>query len=217
MALPSPAPMPITEVRPETLKSGARARGFSTIELLVAMAVTAVITVIAIIQLGTVMRGARADSAMRIVLDQMRQAREYAIANRRYVAVSFPIVGSQSQVVITQMNALTPGAGTANPVLSTVPLARPTGFLLVGTLPDTPDGFGNSGAICFNGIAGGPPAGMLFQSDGELVDAGTFLPINGSIFLAEANQPSSARALTILGTTGRVRGWRPGGTGWLQF
>jgi type II secretory pathway pseudopilin PulG len=192
-------------------------QGFSTVELLIAMAMTAVISVIAIIQLSAAMRSARSDSAMRIVVDQLRQAREYSIANRRYVAISFPVVAGEAQIVMTQMNTLTPGAGGVNPVLSTVPLPQPIQFLVIGSLPDTPDGFGNASPIDFGGVAGGPAGGMFFQSDGELVDGTAFLPINGSVFIAEQNQAASARAVTVLGTTGRVRGWKPGGNGWLQF
>lgn len=191
--------------------------GFSTIELLIGMAITAVVTVIAILQLNAALRSARSDSAMRIIVDQMRQAREYSIANRRYVSVAFPIVNGQPQIVITQINTLTPGAGLANPVLSTVPISAPLSYALVGTLPDTPDSFGNGAPIFFGGVGGGPAGGMLFQSDGELVDGSAFLPINGTVFVAEQTQPNSARAVTILGTTGRVRGWRSTGTGWVQF
>jgi type II secretory pathway pseudopilin PulG len=194
-----------------------RVDGFSTVELLIGMAMTAVLTVIAILQLTTVLRTARSDSAMRIVIDQLRQAREYSIANRRYVAISFPIVNGQSEIVITQINTLTPGAGLVNPVLSTVPLAGSMGFLLNGSLPDTPDQFGNAAAIDFGGVAGGPGGGMLFQSDGELVDGTAFLPINGTVFIAQPNDPNSARAITVLGTTGRVHGWKSIGTSWIQF
>ena len=95
--------------------SSAAERGFSTVELLIAMVMTAVVTVIAVVQLIPAMRTAHSDSAMRILIDQLRQARECSIANRRYVAISFPVVAGQSEIVITQMNMLTPGAGGVNP------------------------------------------------------------------------------------------------------
>jgi hypothetical protein len=59
---------------------------------------------------------------------------------------------------------------------------------------------------------------MVFQSDGEFLDGTTFLPINGTIFLGFPGQQSTARAVTVLGTTGRVRGWKSNGnTTWYQF
>ncbi|HET6216328.1 MAG TPA: prepilin-type N-terminal cleavage/methylation domain-containing protein [Acidobacteriaceae bacterium] len=190
--------------------------GFSMVELLVAIFVIFIVSAIAIIQLGPVLQNYRSDAAMREVLDQLRQAREYSIARRQYVQVTFPVVGGQYQVVTTQRNDLKPGAGAAV-VLSTVPIERPVQFLLAG-MPDTPDNFGNAAAIEFGGNAGGPPLGMLFQSDGELVDGGTYLPVNGSVFLAAPGQPpSTARAITVLGSTGRVRAWKSSGSGWVQF
>jgi Tfp pilus assembly protein PilE len=211
--------MPTINARTTTVhtKRGGAEAGFSTVELMIVVSITAVLTVIAILQMQAALRNARFDSAMHLVVEQIRQAREYAITNRRYIAISFPIVAGQSQIITTQMNTLTPGGGGVNPVLSTVVLPPPEGYLLMGTLPDTPDGFGNVAPIEFEGVAGGPVGGMLFQSDGELVDGGTFLPVNGTVFIAEPNQPVSARAVTVLGTTGRVRGWKSVGTGWLPF
>jgi hypothetical protein len=86
-------------------------------------------------------------------------------------------------------------------------------------MPDTPDGFGNGYAIEFEGLNGLPVAGMLFQSDGELVDGSTFLPISGTVFIGVtgSNNTTAARAVTVLGTTGRVRGWRSQGSTWVQF
>lgn len=191
-------------------------RGFSTVELLTAVLVIFIVSAIAILQIGPVLQSLRSDTAMRQVLDQLRQAREYSIARRQYIQVTFPVVAGQYEIVITQRNDLKPGAG-APVVLSTVPIQKPLQFLLAG-MPDTPDNFGNTSAIEFGGVNGGPPLGMLFQSDGELVDGGTYLPVNGSIFLAAPGQPSStARAITVMGSTGRVRGWKSSGAGWTQF
>jgi hypothetical protein len=59
---------------------------------------------------------------------------------------------------------------------------------------------------------------MMFQSDGEFLDGATALPINGTVFLGIPGQQSTARAVTVLGTTGRVRGWKSNGAvAWYQF
>jgi prepilin-type N-terminal cleavage/methylation domain-containing protein len=194
--------------------SGSRERGFSMIELMVALTIIMVVTAIAITSLRPNLQQARVDAAMREVVDTFRQAREFAIANRRYVQVSFP---ANNQIQVTQMNTLTVGAGGVNPVLTTVTLAPPLVFNLDG-MPDTPDAYGNGGPIVFEGVLNGPVGGMLFQSDGEFLDGTTLLPINGSVFLGIPGQQSSARAVTVLGTTGRVRGWKSNGaTVWYQF
>ncbi len=212
----------MTNQQAERWKQCAGERGFSMIEMVVVIAVMATVMAIAILGFMPSLQSARADNAMREVLDQLRQAREYSITNRRYVQISFPVAVingvTQYQVQMTERNDLTAGAGTVNPVLSTVPIEAPIQFYLTPLLPDTPDAFGNANAIDFGGVAGGPPAGMLFQSDGELVSAATYLPINGSVFLGYPGNTSQARAVTVLGTTGRVRGWRaPSVNGWVQF
>jgi type II secretory pathway pseudopilin PulG len=184
------------------------------IELMVALTIILVVTAIAITSLQPNLQQARVDAAMREVLDTFRLAREFSIANRRYVQVSFP---ANNQIQVTQMNTLTVGAGGINPVLTTVTLAPPLVFNLDG-MPDTPDAYGNGGPIFFEGVLNGPVGGMLFQSDGEFLDGTTLLPINGTVFLGIPGQQSAARAVTVLGTTGRVRGWKSNGaTTWYQF
>jgi type II secretory pathway pseudopilin PulG len=195
-------------------------RGFSLVELVIVITIAMIISVMAIINLQPSILNAKCDAAMKQVVDQIRQAREYAIANRRYVQISFPLLGVQPQVVITQMNTLTPGAGLVNPVLSTVTIEGPTTYYVMPGILDTPDAYGNGGAIYFGGVTNGPVGGMLFQSDGELVAAATFLPINGSVFMGIAGTPTTARAISVLGTTGRVHAWKSTGTAgasWNQF
>ena len=195
-------------------------RGFSVIELLVVIALILVVSAMAMIQIAPIMADSKMDSSMRQVIDQLRQGREYAIANRRFVKVTFPtaIVGgvTQYEVVLTQMNTLTTGAGGINPVLSTLIIQSPAQFAQLGG-PDTPDAYGHSAAIVFEGVSGGPVGGMFFESDGELVDGNTFQPINGTVFLGVPGKTASARAITVLGTTGRIRGWKGTGTLWTQF
>jgi type II secretory pathway pseudopilin PulG len=194
-----------------------RERGFSVVELCVVVALIFVISAIAITSLRPAVQDANCDTAMRQVISQLRQAREFAITNRRYVQVTFPVVAGQPEIVMTQRNDLTAGAGLANPILSTIPIHNPESFLVFPTLPDTPDANGNTAAIVFEGINGGPVGGMLFQSDGELVDGATFQPISGTVFLGLAGQLPTARAITVLGGTGRVHAWKISGATWMPF
>jgi prepilin-type N-terminal cleavage/methylation domain-containing protein len=194
--------------------TGNRQSGFSMMELLIVVSIVLIVTAISITQLRPNLQNARIDAAMRQVLETLRQAREYSIANRRYVQLKFP---ATNQLQLIQLDTLTPGAGGINPVLDTVTLSPPLIFTLDG-MPDTPDAYGNGGPIYFEGIVNGPVGGMVFQSDGEFLDGATFLPINGTVFLGVTGQQSTARAVTVLGTTGRVRGWKSqGNTTWYQF
>lgn len=212
----------VNQRRANRIWARSRQRGFSLLEMMVVVLIIMLILGMVILQLQPMLASSRADSAMKEVVDELRQAREYSISNRRYVQVSFitQIVGGQTlyEVQSTQMNTLTTGGGAVNPVLRTTPIEAPMTFYLTPNMNDTPDAFGNASAIEFGGIAGGPVTGMLFQSDGELVAGGTYLPINGTVFLGKAGiAPSLARAVTVLGTTGRVRGWKALGLNWTQF
>jgi type II secretory pathway pseudopilin PulG len=191
------------------------------VELSVAIGIILIIFGTAIAAFQPAIQAAKYDAGMRQVLDQLRQAREYSLANRRYVQVTFPTVatanGPQYQVVTTELNTLTAGGGAVNPVLSTTPIQFPEQFYVYPGYVDTPDGYGNSGAIVFGGTIGGPAAGMIFQSDGELVSAATLQPINGTVFLGVPGNPLSVRAITVLGSTGRVRGWKAADSRWFSF
>jgi prepilin-type N-terminal cleavage/methylation domain-containing protein len=209
-----------TEAKPMAeRRNGNPERGFSMMELLIVVSIVLIVSAISITQLRPNLQNARIDAAMREDLETFRQGREFAIANRRYVQVTFP---ATNQIKLIQLNTLTPGAGGVNPTLDTVTLAPPLIFTLDG-MPVTPDDAPPSGCstlapIVFECIANGPVGGMVFQSDGEFVDGATYLPINGTVFLGVTGQQSTARAVTLLGTTGRVRGWKSNGnTLWYQF
>ena len=202
-----------------TSRSGSRASGFSMIELSVVIGIILILSAMAIVQIGPALAGKRADAGMRQVVEQLRSARELAIANRRWVQVTFPVVVvggvSENQIQTTIRNGLTAGAG-ADQALLPVPIQRPMTFLLLGA-PDTPDAFGNANAIEFGGVAGGPVGGMMFDPTGALVNGATLQPINGSVFLGVVGHSETARAVSIMGTTGRIRGWSWNGTTWFQF
>jgi hypothetical protein len=86
--------------------------------------------------------------------------------------------------------------------------------MLTPGAPDTPDGFGNKGAVEFGGLVGGPPT-MLFQSDGTFVDTNGNL-MNGTVFIGIPNVPTSGRAVTVVGATGRIRMYKANPTGWMN-
>ena len=68
--------------------------GFSILELSVVTLIIIAITAMAVIQMTPNLQSARSDDALRIVMAQMRQAREYSIDNRRYVQIAFTTVAS---------------------------------------------------------------------------------------------------------------------------
>jgi type II secretory pathway pseudopilin PulG len=192
-----------------------RQRGFSLIELVIVCAMALTIMAMAILQINSSLNASHADVAARQMIEQIRQAREYSIENRRYVQIQFTTVSSQPEVIITQKNSLTANAG-ADQVISTIPLEQPLQYC-VCSMPDTPDAYGNTAAIYFESTSNGPTGGMLFQSDGELVDGTSYQPINGTVFMGVTGKLAWSRAISVLGTTGRVRAYRSTGSNWVSF
>jgi prepilin-type N-terminal cleavage/methylation domain-containing protein len=186
-------------------------RGISLIEMMVAVAIIGALTSMAVIQIGAVRPGMQADGAMRVVMSQLNAARETAISQRRRVEVSF---NNGHWVRVTRHNL-----DNSTTVLTDVPFEGGVRFGLAPNVQDTPDGFGNVAAISF-----GAAVTVMFNTEGMLVDnAG--IPVNGTVFLliptgagagGNTYQPGSFRAVTVLGSTGRVRGFRWNGGQWTR-
>jgi hypothetical protein len=133
---------------------------------------------------------------------QLNLARNEAMAHRRWIQVSF--VGNNS-IQLTRMEV--PAGAT---VLSTTAVEGGVTFGLIPSVPDTPDAFGNSASPSFTSVLT-----LRFNTDGMLVDTGG-TPVNGTVFLVLENNAQAFRAVTVLGTTGRVRGYRWNGSQWMR-
>ncbi len=187
------------------------------IEVMIAVAVIGVVLVMTVLQMQPQVQQSRANAGMSETVSVFRQAQSYAVAYRRFVQITFPNYPGvyANQITVTIKNSMTPNAGN-DVVFGTYTLEGSVYFQLTTGMPDTPDAFGNADAIEFEGVSGAPTAGMFFQPDGTLVDS-TGNPVNGTLFLGVPNFTSSARAVTILGSTGRVKSYRGNPkNGWIQ-
>ena len=182
--------------------------GFSLMEILVAVAIISIILGMALLNYGSILPNLKANSAMGQLLYQLRSARERAIAHRREVQVQF--VGT-NQLTITEIWLL----GTAPPA-STVSFEGGAQYIILPGVPDLPApfNFGNTAPVYFGGVSGGPPL-MKFSTTGALVDGGNTL-VNGTVFMGIPGRPSTARAISILGATGRVREYHWDGSQWQE-
>ena len=176
--------------------------GFTALELLMTVGIMGVLMAIAIFQIGQTIPGYKGDGAMRVVIAQINTAREMAITQRRIMRVMFT---SPNQLSIIREEVTSPATTTT---LSSVLLEGGAGFNLVAGVPDTPDAFGNSSATYF-----GTATQIRFSTDGTLIDQSGFT-LNGSVFVSIPRLPRSLRAVTVLGSTGRVRGYRWDGANW---
>ena len=181
-------------------------QGFSLLEILTALAIISIILGMAMMNYSGILPNFKANSAMDQLLYRLRSAREQAIAHRREVQVQF--VGN-NQITLTEIWLIC----TAPPP-STYTFEGGAQYVTFAGLPDTPAAFGNSAPVYFEGLSGGPPI-MKFTTNGSLIDGGNTL-VNGTVFLGIPGHASTARAITVLGATGRVREYHWDGTQWQE-
>ncbi len=180
--------------------------GFSLTELLVTLAILMVGGAVAVVNVTGAVRGSHVETAYQNTLNQLRFARQVAIDKRTVCRVDFVAPGTIS---VTQAFA------DGTPVQTeTITLPPDVQYTIVAGMPSpptpTPDNLGNGTiAIDFDRVAGGSGTTIYFQPDGSALDAAG-RSNDGVIYVARPNELTGARAITLLGTTGRIRGWRLG-------
>lgn len=180
-------------------------RGFSLIEMLIVIVIMMVIIAIGFLSIGPGLRAARVSNGYNITLSAIRQARDFAIAQRQQYSVTFSNAAVPNTITITQ-------TGNGH-VVATYPLPTDVNFTILPGMPTAanavPDGFGLGAlAIDFDqNIAGGVKNMIFFMPDGTAQDVNGNIN-NGVIYISMLNQLYSSRAITVWGATGRLRGWR---------
>jgi prepilin-type N-terminal cleavage/methylation domain-containing protein len=181
-------------------------RGFSLLEMVMVVAIILVLIAISAIAIGPMTRQQHVTTAYNDVLMTLRRAHDQAAADMRVYVVSIAAPGT---ITVTQ-NTLT------GPVLITTVLPSDITFHVETgvptspvTAPTTPDGFGTaSAAIDFDqGVAGSVPTVIKFLPDGSAAD-GLGNTNNGVAYFGRVGDLDSSRAVTLWGSTGRIRGWR---------
>jgi prepilin-type N-terminal cleavage/methylation domain-containing protein len=183
-------------------------RGFSLLEILTGLAIISIVLAMGMLNYSTILPNYKANSAMDQLLYQLRSARERAISHRREVQVQF---GGTNQLTVTELWLV----GTAPPA-TTVSFEGGAQYIVFSTIPDLPApfNFGNTAAVYFGGVSGGPPV-MKFSTTGSFIDGGNTL-VNGTVFMGIPGKPSTARAISVLGATGRVREYHWDGAQWQE-
>jgi hypothetical protein len=179
-----------------------RSAGYSLVEASVVILVLLTIASFVLPGFNTMRRRMSGDAALNQTVAQLRRGRELAISQRRNIELRF---ADNRRIDLVRLEI--PNGST---VLSSVILDGGVDFRLFDDMPDTPDSFGKGLAIDF-----GEAEQLTFLSDGTLVNEDGN-PVNGSVFLGLADHAETARAVTIIGSTGRVRGERWTGKCWVH-
>ena len=182
--------------------------GFSLLELLIVIAIVLIVSAISIIQVGPALNRSTSDAALQTTLGTLRRVHELAIDQRRQYRVSFvPPRTIQTDMVMAD------GSGNRTFVsVGRVDLPRETQFVALDGLPTasgtTPDGLGvGRVAIDFGVDYGGGGTEIYFQPDGRALDSANRLN-NGLVYVARPSDLMSSGAVSVLGASGRIKGWR---------
>jgi prepilin-type N-terminal cleavage/methylation domain-containing protein len=179
-------------------------RGFTLLEALIVIAIIGILVSTSVISIQRLLAGSRSDAAANVVTSQLRAARELAVTRRHNVQVWFDTAVAAPDFAphVRYQQMAIAGVTEALPAAVSIPLPPNTNFMVQTGQADTPMAFGNNSAVFIGGVSGGPPT-MYFTTTGAFVASGA--PINGTVFVGINNTPSSERAVTILGSTGRIR------------
>ena len=185
-------------------------RGFSLIELIFVIAVVLIITGMALVQFLPTMKSSRAENALQTTLSQVRNARGLAIDQRSKYRLTFvaPRTIQLDRGVLDQVTHILSYA-----FVSTIDLPNDTQFIAISGIPTsgngTPDSLPTFGNPIDFGVDYGTGGGkeLYFQPDGRVLDGANRLN-NGVVYIARPGELMSSRAVSVLGATGRVKGWR---------
>jgi prepilin-type N-terminal cleavage/methylation domain-containing protein len=185
-----------------------RQSGYSAVELLIVMSALVILSTIAVMGWRGTNQAFLATAGMDDVVGQFRTARQLAISERRTIEIVF---NGANQIQLTPET--TTGAQVAPNPFPPVTLSSGVQFILFGGLGDTPMAFGTCASVCLVAAGAAPVAPVHFVSNGSLTDNNNNF-VNGTVFLGLPGQKGTARAVTILGATGRVRPYYWDGAKW---
>ena len=169
--------------------------GFSILELVAVIGITAVVATVAMPRIEGALRESRVQTALVSVVGEMRRARQLAMDQRRTHTVTFT---SPRTLTVTRVET----GGNPNVQVSQITLPSDVSFAR-NSISSEPDGFSSSGAFTFCGSGGT----FNFNPQGAGVDASSNL-CNGIVYLGIPGRLETTRAVTLFGSTGRSKGFR---------
>jgi hypothetical protein len=175
------------------------------VELLVVVAIVLIISSASLMAINSVLKSSRADYGLQIALGQVRQVHQRAIDERRVYRLTFTTPGN----IRTDRMDFSGGVWTPA-FIGSINLPTDMQFTVVSGTPTTttPNGFGsadNAVDLSLNNTSGATQ--VFFQADGRVLDS-VYRVANGIVYIARPGDLPSSRAVTIFGSTGRIKGWK---------
>jgi prepilin-type N-terminal cleavage/methylation domain-containing protein len=172
-------------------------RGFTLVELLIVVFLGFVLATMAVPIVGSSLNYYRADSAMDTTMTQLRLARSMAVDQRRVFSVAFSGTGT---ITLSRVDDDGLTEISSMNIHRSVSFAIGSGVTAGGD--GAPDGLSADGAIDFM-----DGSEVRFRPDGSAVTAGGDF-CNGVVHMSVDSDSTVARAVTVFGATGKIKGWR---------
>ena len=167
---------------------------------MVVLPIALIVSTFAVVQIRSIQRNLRAEAAYQTVIMQLRRARQEAIDRRRVHRVSF---AAPRTIIIDRLNSAADLPASTLVQISSLTLPADIQYQLAEVAaPTTLDNIQLTEALNFS-----TDDLIWFQPDGSALDTSGRIR-SGSICFARPNDPPSTRAITLLGATGRIKGWR---------
>jgi|SRR5579862_627260 len=181
-------------------------RGFSLLEMLITIAIGLIMAGVTFIALMPLFRENHVNAAYDTTLSVIRNYRTMSITQSKRYIVTFSAPGT---ITVQRWDYAAP-VSPPPVTVATFNLPQDIQFAVQAGFPATaPDGFGSgTTAIDFDqGMGLGSQNYIMFMPDGSAQDTlGNFN--SGLVYLTRPGDLYSSRAVSVFGTTGRVRGWR---------
>jgi len=199
------------------LMTSKKNRGFSLLEMLITIAICMIMAGVTFITLMPLFKQSHVDAAYDTTLSVVRSYRNLSITQSKRYMLTFTAPGT---ITVQYLGV---GVPVAPPpvTVATYTLPNDIQFAVQAGFPTAaPDSFGTgTTAIDFDqGVGAGGLNYIVFMPDGSSQDTlGNFN--SGVLYLTRPGDLDSSRAVSVFGTTGRVRGWRlysQNGNTWVQ-